>query len=47
VATVVLLVLAIVVFGRGLRGLAALSSWWFLNSVAFGLRCWRPTASWS
>jgi hypothetical protein len=67
VATVVLLVLAIVVFGRGLRGLAvnlaafdsavvgwlaaidlpgfravmrglaALSSWWVLNSVAFGL----------
>jgi tRNA A-37 threonylcarbamoyl transferase component Bud32 len=66
-ATVVLLVLAIVVFGRGLqglavdlaafdsavvgwlagidlpgfravtRGLAALSSWWVLNSVAFGL----------
>jgi hypothetical protein len=67
VATVVLLILAIVVFGRGLRGLAvdlaafdsavvgwlagidlpgfravmrglaALSSWWVLNSVAFGL----------
>jgi tRNA A-37 threonylcarbamoyl transferase component Bud32 len=66
-ATVVLLILAIVVFGRGLRGLAvdlaafdsavvgwlagidlpgfravmrglaALSSWWVLNSVAFGL----------
>ena len=76
VATVVLLILAIVVFGRGLRGLAvdlaastppwsagwpgstcpasgedarlaALSSWWVLNSVASGCSssCWCCAAS--
>jgi hypothetical protein len=36
-----LMVLAVAVFARGLRGLAvdvaALSSWWVLNPVAYGL----------